>query len=72
MGKHKAKWFERPEAYVKWEVLEAYERFLLAWDTAQMTGDYTQAINLRMRGRVGSIVRQVSDSLLVKQPKRWW
>lgn len=72
MGKHKAKLWERPAAYIPWAVHEAHVKFLIAWNKAQMTGDYTEVIGLRMRGRQGSMVRQVSDSLRVRRPKKWW
>ena len=72
MGKHSAKWFERPATYTSWSVDEARKDFLAAFAVAQITGDYLDAVALRMRGRTGSVVRRLSDLLHVRVPKKWW
>ena len=73
MGKHKAKFWERPAAYVPWAVDEARDVFLENVRKARLTGDWSAAHGSRVRGRVETQVRVWSDHLgLQRVVKRWW
>lgn len=63
MAKHKAGFFERPAAYIPKQVSAARSKFALA----MLDNDRALARTIRVRGRVGSTIREWSDSL-----GPWW
>lgn len=63
MGKHKAKFNDRPAAYVKKEVVIARSLFAMA----MIDRDFALARTLRMRGRTGTMTREWAD-----RTGPWW
>lgn len=59
VAKHKAKWWDRGQAYIPHDVVAAREAFA----EAVRSNDIDAARKARVRGRVGSQIRLWSDAL---------